>query len=535
MFKKRLLAFCAAVLWMVATLSGCGSDEARTFRYDIAAEPLNLDPQLASDPTSLLIIQNTFEGLMTHDKDGKLTNGAAKSYTLSDDGLTYTFTLDENAYWVYDGKKQEPLTAHDFVFAFQRIFDQYTNSPYIKEFLCIKNADEIMAGTMPKEALGVYATSATELKVELANPTAGFLELTTTTPAMPCNQRFFTETKGKYGIDIDNLTTNGPFYLYSWKKGKSLVLAKSDQYAHADEVLPDTVGLYPGFTEEEVLDRFLNGTTDVMSVTGDKIESLVTQGYGYAQFQDITWALVFNPNDPVLSNRNIRLAFADAFTNASYQNQFPLWLKNAGGFVPPVVSFGGQPYRQAAGLDIMQPYLPENALTHLQDGLTELDLYKLPNITVLCPDTEPFSFMLQFAQETWQSDLSAFVSLSKLPEADIQKAVKNGEFQAALIPFRPDTDSVSEMLSAFTSDSPKNIIKYKDPGYDTLLTLASSSPEQQAGEYLMQAEHKLIDDAVLIPFAYQTSFYALSKASSDIVISPFGGRLQFKYAQKANK
>ncbi|SDN84128.1 oligopeptide transport system substrate-binding protein [Acetanaerobacterium elongatum] len=532
--NKRLLALVAVVIFLTALLSGCGSDDSTTFRYDISSEPKNLDPQVSADPVSLLIIQNTFEGLMTHDKDGNLINGVASSYTVSDDKLTYTFTLDENACWVLNNKKQDPVTAHDFVFAFQRLFDKYTGSPYIKQFLCLKNAADIMAGKQPKEALGVYATSATQLTVELEYPSDGFLELTTTTPAMPCNQQFFTQTKGKYGMDNKNIVTNGPFSFYSWKQGKSLVLSKNEYYTHAADVSPEVVGLYPGKSDTEVLKRFLNGTTDVMSVSGEKIESLVQQGYGYAQFQDTTWALVFNTNDKVCSNRNIRLGLASAFTGTAYQNQLPIWLKNAGGYVPPVVTFGGQPFRKAAGLNILLPYLPENALASFQLGTSELSTYE-PSITILCPDTEPFSFLMQFTQQTWQRDLSAFVSLKRMPLEDIQTAMKSGKFQAALVPFKPDSDSAYDMLSAFTSDSPKNIIGYADVDYNSLIALASSSPEKQAGDYLKQAEQKLINDAVLIPFAYQTSFYALSKRSKDIVITPFGGRLLFKYAQKVKK
>ncbi len=532
---KRMSAGIIALL-LLFMLTACGASEETAFAYDITGEPSNLDPQLASDSASLLVLQNTMEGLMSYDKDGALTMGAALSYTVSDDGMTYVFTLDETANWVHRGSVYAPVTAHDFVFAFQRIFDTATASPFIKEFMCIKNADEVVVGQRPKEALGVYASKTYELTVELSYPFDGFLALTATTPAMPCNPNLFTETQGKYGTNIKNMAFNGPFILSSWKSGESLTLRKNTSYHRASEVLPSRVVLYPPMKDQDSTARFLAGTTDVMSVSGDRIEALVADGYGYEQFQDTTWALVFNTNDAVFANKNIRLAFAHSFTNTSYLHQFPIWLKKAGAFVPPVVSSGMQPYRRHAGLDFMLEYQPDAARGLLNAGLLELEQSKLPKVTVLCPQQEVFGFLMQYVQQTWQDDLSAFVSLERKSDPDILRAVKNGQFQVALVPFRPESDNVSEMLSQFVSDSPKNITGYQNPDYDALMTAATlAATQQEATGDLIAAEQLLIEQGVLIPFAYQTSFYAISKNANDIVISPFGGGLFFKYATIAAK
>lgn len=535
MIIKRISAGLLTLVLMLL-LCACGGGEETAFAYDIAQEPKNLDPQLATDSASLLVLQNTMEGLMSYDQNGGLTMGAALSYSVSDDGMTYVFTLDENAQWVHKGEVYAPVTAHDFVFAFQRIFDSSTASPYIKEFMCLKNADAVVSGEKPKEALGVYASKTYELTVELSYPFDGFLALTATTPAMPCNPAFFTETKGKYGTNIKNMAFNGPFVLSSWKERESLTLKRNQKYHRAEEVNASRVVLYPGATQAESTDRFLEGTTDVMSVSGDRIEALVADGYGYKQFQDTTWVLVLNTNDPLFANQNLRLAFAHSFTNASYINQFPIWLKKAGAFVPPVIVTGTQPYRQYAGLDFTLTYNPQTAQGLFARALEELELKKLPSVTVLCPQEEIFGFLMQFVQQTWQDDLSTFVSLERKSQADIQRAVKNGAYQIALLSFRPDSDNVSEMLSQFVSDSPKNITGYSNERYDELMSAATmASTQEEATARLIEAEQMLIEQGVLIPFAYQTSFYAISKNARDIVISPFGGGLYFKYATIVEK
>lgn len=530
MLYQRVAAGLLAVV-LLLSLAGCAGDKTTAFAFDIAQDPQNLDPQLATDSASLLVLQNTLEGLMSYASDGALTEGAARSYTVSPDGQTYVFTLDEQSQWIYRGEEYAPVTAHDFVFAFQRIFDTNTASPYKKEFMCLRNAEEVEAGTKPKEALGVYASKTYELTVELAYPFDGFLALTATTPAMPCNPALFTQTKGKYGTNIKNMAFNGPFVLSAWKEGESLTLKKNGAYHRADEVVPSRVVLYPGAQAADSEARFLDGQTDVLSVPGDRIEGLVTQGFGYAQFQDITWALLLNTADPAFSNQNVRLAFAHAFTNASYVNQFPIWLKRAGGLIPPVVTSGAQPYRRTAGLDLMLSYDPETARALLAQGLAELELTKLSGVKVLCPQEEPFGFLMQYVQQTWQDDLSAFVTLERKSGQEIAQAVKDGGYQIALVPLRPDSDNVGEMLSQFSSDSPKNVTGYRSEEYDALLAAATrAATQEQAVEKLMQAERQLIGQAALIPFAYQTSFYAVAPNARDIIISPFGGGLYFKYA-----
>ncbi len=527
----RRIAATVMLILLLVSLTACGGEKETAFAFDITADPENLDPQLAADSASLLLLQNTLEGLMSYDKNGALTLGAALSYTVSDDGMTYVFTLDEQARWVHRGSVYAPVTAHDFVFAFQRIFDAGTASPYIKEFMCLKNADAVVAGEKPKEALGIYASGTYELTAELSYPFDGFLALTATTPAMPCNPTFFTGTEGKYGTNIKNMAFNGPFVLSAWKTGEYLTLKKNGYYHRAPEVQPSRVVFYPIAEQQQSTVRFLEGATDVMSVAGDRIEALVADGYGYEQFQDTTWALVFNTNDPVFASKNARLAFARSFTNASYLHQFPIWLKKAGALVPPVITTGTQPYRQYAGLDITLDYNPQTARSHLDAALAELELTRLPAVTMLCPQQEIFSFLMQYVQQTWQDDLSVFVGLERKNAEEIARLVKSGVFQVALMPFRPDSDSVSEMLSQFASDSPKNITGYSNENYDALLKAATlADTQEEATDYLVEAEQLLIEEGVILPFAYQTSFYAISKDAQDIIISPFGGGLYFKFA-----
>ena len=96
------------------------------------------------------------------------------------------------------------FTANDFVFAFKRIFEKNTKSPYAESFSCIKNAGKIITGELGADSIGVTAKGDFELEIDLDYPNANFLSLMTTSAAKPCNEQFFNNTKGKYGLETDS-------------------------------------------------------------------------------------------------------------------------------------------------------------------------------------------------------------------------------------------------------------------------------------------------------------------------------------------
>ena len=176
--RKRLLCALLAVCLLATCLCGCKEKQKNDgkgggFRFPIAAEPAMLDPQMAQDDASVTVLCALFEGLTRLDEKGKVVPAAA-TWKVSADGLTYTFTL-KNSYWNTNpvkGKEQPwdenlPVTADDFLFAFQRLADPVTNSPLSSELLGIQNAEAVMAGKKSADALGVKAVDDKTLTVTL--------------------------------------------------------------------------------------------------------------------------------------------------------------------------------------------------------------------------------------------------------------------------------------------------------------------------------------------------------------------------------
>ena len=161
---KRWLRFTAAVLAaaFLFALTGCGSStNSASFTWFVDSIPANLDPQVASGASDVIACENLYGTLVRKDPDGELVPGLCEKWTVSSDGLTYTFTLKDGlTYAAAKGAATEyDITAEDFVFAFRRIFHAETASPYAVEF------SAIAGGTCRRKQSGRFGQWAADVGV----------------------------------------------------------------------------------------------------------------------------------------------------------------------------------------------------------------------------------------------------------------------------------------------------------------------------------------------------------------------------------
>ena len=139
-----------------------------------------MDPQLAQGMPEMHILRDMFVGLVDEDAGAHLIPGVAEKWDVSADGKTWTFHLRDNNW--SDGT---PVTAHDFVYAWQRGVDPAVGSKYSFFLYPIKNAKEITEGKQNPDTLGVSAPDDKTLVVELNNPTPYFAGLLTNAVTYP--------------------------------------------------------------------------------------------------------------------------------------------------------------------------------------------------------------------------------------------------------------------------------------------------------------------------------------------------------------
>src|SRR5947209_3486709 len=143
MFTRRpAAARCAAALMLAGALAATPALAEKVLRFANMGEPETLDPHKAAIINEVNILINLFEGLVVQDPKGDVAPGVAESWTVSADGLTFTFHLRRNAKW----SNGEPVTADDFVYSLRRVEDPKVNSQYAEVLYPIKNAQEVNTG-----------------------------------------------------------------------------------------------------------------------------------------------------------------------------------------------------------------------------------------------------------------------------------------------------------------------------------------------------------------------------------------------------
>ncbi len=222
------------------------------------SEPGSLDPHLVRDVYEMNIVMDLFLGLATYSADGKTIPGAADSWVVSDDGLTYTFTMKPGLEWS-DGA---PLTARDFEYSFRRLFDPKIASPIAYIFFLIENSFEVYSGSLEKDSLGVQALDAHTLEIRLTEPAVYFPQLLThvSASAVP---RHIIETYGKGWTQPDKIVTSGAFQLSEWRPQDKITLQKNPRFYAAETVALDQVIYYPLSDNETALKMFRAGELDV--------------------------------------------------------------------------------------------------------------------------------------------------------------------------------------------------------------------------------------------------------------------------------
>ena len=189
-------------------LAGGSARAEMVYRMATMGEPKTLDPHGVSGTWENYIVGDSFMGLLTDAADATPIPGAAESWRISDDGLTYTFKLRDHQW--SDGQK---VTAEDFLFSMRRILDPKQAAEYASIMYPIKNAEKLNSGALEgMEKLGVRAIDAQTVEITLENPTGYFLELMTHYTSFPV-PKHVVEQHGPEWVKPGTFVSNGAFHI----------------------------------------------------------------------------------------------------------------------------------------------------------------------------------------------------------------------------------------------------------------------------------------------------------------------------------
>ena len=522
--KRRLLSLLLCIGILCLCVTGCGDDgTGGGFRFPLEAEPVGLDPQTATDTAAVTVISALFEGLTRLDQDGNVVAGAA-DWSVSDDQKTYTFTL-RDSYWSCLHLRGEetpwdtptPVTAQDYVFAWQRAVDPQTGSAVAVEFDTIKNARAIRNGKARVASLGVQATDDKTLVVTLAKADPHFLSRLATTPFMPCNQAFFEYTKGRYGLEKEYLISNGPFWLGAWNHDESLLLYKHYDYHDADTVTPEAVRYVIG-TEDPVAELAAGGL-DAALLTAEQ-SAAAPAGATLHPLQDTLRSLWFNTASDPFTVTALRRCLRDSIqwdtlhgVYDGIRDETP-----AQGYVTPEAVVGGNDVYRNEENAIPYATRVAGAKKLMAQGLQQLESGSL-RFELLAADDPVSADIARYLVQSWQKNLGIYPTLTLLPAADLNRRVQNGNYQAAIYTHTPTGNTAAENLAMFGSDSVGNLSNLKNKDVDAAVEAAQKGGRQA----VLTLEKRLWQACPCIPLSVVTRYYAVAEDTEGIHPRPFGG------------
>ncbi len=521
---KRLIAAVTAVILLLMCSSCTPKGSGKSIAYPLSASPSTLDPQFANDTNAMVVINNTFEGLVRFDEDGEIIPGIAESWSISPDGKTYTFKLKEGTEWFcptalksefgedfYKRFSSEKITAHDFVFAFQRAVMPETGSPNAHRLFVIENAYEVFYNNYSENLLGVTAPDDHTLVIKLTEKTDGFLERLTESVFMPCNKDFFNAMNGRYGLSHKHILCNGPFYISSWDSETSLTAKRNSYYAGDLEVMPASIVFSFDPSKESVAKKISNGSATAALLPPDcpMPENCTT----VSESENSVLGFVFNCADPVLSNTSVRLAMCKSIDRSLFPETSTATPQS--GFVPNSCIVGSTSFRKQVG---SQTQKVEQNLTEAaslwQEGLDALGK-KSVQLKVLCPEWLDASVRQQL--QIWQKTLgiSIGITIENLSTEEISKAVASGNYQIALTSIESRYENAGDFLASLTGG---NIFNLKSASYDGIISdllAAESYDDMIAGCF--NAENFILQNAICYPLYSRSSRFVVHKDADGII------------------
>lgn len=502
----------------------------------------SLDPQQATDGTSFEVIANYTDGLMQMDADGKAVNALAESYELSDNGLTYTFHIRQDANW----SNGTPVTAADFVFAWQRAVDPAVASEYsymMSDIGQIKNAAEIIAGEKDKSELGVTAVDDKTLKVELNVPVSYFLSLLYFPTYYPVNEEFFNTCPDTFGTSPDTVLSNGAFIMDAYEPAATAFhLTKNPDYYDADRVQLSGLNYQVIQDSQQALMSYQTGALDTTLVNGEQVDQVKDDPEFRAVGAGYLWYVSPNMSKvPELANENIRLAMTFAINRDAITKDV---LKDGSAptytAVPPQFATGpdGSDYAedQTRYADVCA-YDAAKAVEYWNTGLSELNITELELDMVVDADDAPQK-VAQVLKEQWETTLPGLtVNLVVEPKKQRVQDMQDGNFELGLTRWGPDYADPMTYLGMWVTDNNNNYGLWSNKDFDAIIAECTTGDlcTDAEGRWarLYDAEKLVMEEAVIYPLYTQCNAEMMSSKVTGVEFHPVALNRVYKNAVKA--
>ena len=490
----------ALIAGSMTMLSTSQAQAEKILRIGNDGEPQSMDPHFISTVQTSRISDDMSLGLLTYGPDGQPVPGAAESWTVSEDGMTYTFKIRDHNW--SDGT---PVTAQDFIAGWERLLDPALGAEYASLLYIIEGAEEVNTGKDGAK-LAAKAIDDHTLEVKLTAPAPYFLAQLThqTAFAIP---RHVVEKYGKDWVKPENIVVNGAYKLVEWVPNVHTKLVKNEEFYDAANVPIDEVIYYTYEDRTAMQNRFRADELDVArDIASEQISWLrdnLADSLRIAPYAGIYYYAIRTDKDKfkdvrvrkALSLAINREAITDAVLKTGELPAYSFVPPGTGNYTEPAyVSWKDLPYAEklaeAKKLMAEAGYGPDNPL----------------KFTLRYNTSENHKRIAIAAQNMWKQigvEAELFNSEGKIHYADL----KVGDFEVARAGWIADyNDAQNFLFLAEERTGPLNYSAFDNPRYNELMLAAEKEGDLKKRSDLMhQAEAIMMEAQPYIPIYYYVS------------------------------
>ena len=529
--------------------SSTGSINTAGFTVQYGSNPETLDPALNSAVDGGNTIITVFETLLIINENNETVPGQAESWTTSEDGLTWTFTMRDGLKWS-DGSE---LNAKDFEYSFKRMADPDTAAPYAETCLGMIDGFEEAAGFPDADgnptvepnldALNVKASDdGKTLTIVLGYPCSYFDKIAAFAAMSPVQKATVEANGDAWCTSPDTYVCNGPYMITEWTPSERIVLTKNPNYVGGwdnSKIVSDSITQLLLEDSSASFAAYNSGEAVLIKdVPTDEIPSLTKAEDGGDFYVDTilgTYYVSLNLKRDAFKDAKVRKALSlaidrDYVANTIMQGTYSTADSIVG---PGIVDENGYFHDNGNAPYISADYeanLAEAKKLLAEAGYPNGEGY--PTIEYSCNDAGYHVPLAEYLQQAW-GDLGITLTISKMEWSSFTAARRAGEYDVARNGWVMDYNDPSNMLDLFCSGNGNNDGKYSNPEFDAAIEASRVADVSEHFAQLHKAEDILMEDTGCLPIAYYNDYWLQSSSLKGTWHSPYGyWYLQYGYIEE---
>lgn len=546
---KKLLASVLALMMVCGLFTAVSAESDAYLGVMLSTNVMSLDTHLATDGESFEVIADCIDGLTQMDASGAAIPALAESWEISDDGTVYTFKL-RDAKW----SNGTPVTANDFVFAWQRIVTLNGEYAYMFDSSvgCVKNADAVLYDGADPATLGVKAIDDKTLEVTLEVPVSFFPSLLYFPTFYPINEEFYKSLPdGAYGTSPETFLSNGAFLLEEYVPGTAdFKVKKNPDYWDADRVKLSGIKYQVVGSSDNALVAFKGGSLDVVTIGGSQVvaaqndadlsQKLNVVGAGYL------WYLSFsqtekNAQGGALGNANLRLAITNSIDREALVEDYVMdGSLDTYTAVPPQfaasATTGADFSADQDAFKAVCDYNPEAAEAYFAKACEELgtDTFEFTMIYGNNEGDEVAKVAQAIKEQVEEVLPGVTINLQSMLKAERLDKMQNDNYDVALTRWGPDYADPMTYLGMWITNNANNYGFWSNAQYDQLIkdctTGAYISDYEARWNALFEAETLVMNEAVIAPLYTKSNANLINPAATGIEFHPVALNRVYKNA-----